>query len=82
MLNAGQICLAPDYVFVPSERMGEFVESSKKSVAKMYPTLVDNPDYTSIVNGRHCFRGLRRVFAGLNHAAVTRSQNTGQWREG
>jgi coniferyl-aldehyde dehydrogenase len=53
MLNAGQICLAPDYVFVPEERMGEFVESSKKSVAKMYPTLVDNPDYTSIVNDRH-----------------------------
>jgi len=53
MLNAGQICLAPDYVFVPEERMGEFVESSKQSVAKMYPTLVDNPDYTSVVNERH-----------------------------
>ena len=53
MQNAGQICLAPDYVFVPEERMGEFVESSKQSVAKMYPTLVDNPDYTSVVNERH-----------------------------
>ena len=53
MLNAGQICLAPDYVFVPRDRMGEFVESSKRSVAKMYPTLLDNPDYTSVVNERH-----------------------------
>ena len=53
MLNAGQICLAPDYVFVPRNRMSEFVESSKRSVAKMYPTLLDNPDYTSVVNERH-----------------------------
>ena len=33
--------------------MGEFVESIKQSGAKMYPTLVDNPDYTSVVNERH-----------------------------
>ena len=53
MMNAGQICLAPDYVFVPRDRVGEFVESSKRSVAKMYPTLLDNPDYTSVINARH-----------------------------
>lgn len=53
MMNAGQICLAPDYVFVPEEQMDAFVESSQKAVAKMYPTLLDNADYTSIVNERH-----------------------------
>mgnify|MGYP001823450265 CR=1 FL=1 len=53
MLNAGQICLAPDYVFVPDERINEFVESSARSVEKMFPTLLDNPDYTSVVNQRH-----------------------------
>lgn len=53
MLNAGQICLAPDYVFVPTERMREFVESSQRAVEKMFPTLLDNPDYTSVVNERH-----------------------------
>ena len=53
IMNAGQICLAPDYVFVPRDRIGEFVESSKRSVAKMYPTLLDNPDYTSVINARH-----------------------------
>ncbi len=52
-LNAGQICLAPDYVMVPRERVDEFVESSRRSVARMFPTLLDNPDYTSIVNERH-----------------------------
>jgi len=53
MMNAGQICLAPDYVFVPEENVDAFVEASARSVAKMYPTLLDNPDYTSVVNQRH-----------------------------
>ena len=53
MMNAGQICLAPDYVFVPTEKVRAFVDASERAVAKMYPTLLDNPDYTSIVNERH-----------------------------
>ena len=53
MLNAGQICLAPDYVFVPEESIEEFVEASVRSVSRMYPTLLDNPDYTSVINRRH-----------------------------
>ena len=53
MMNAGQICLAPDYVFVPTDRMRDFVASSERAVAKMFPTLLDNPDYTSVVNERH-----------------------------
>lgn len=53
MLNAGQICLAPDYVFVPEEKMDEFVESAERSVKRMYPTLLENDDYTSVVNQRH-----------------------------
>jgi coniferyl-aldehyde dehydrogenase len=53
MMNAGQICLAPDYVFVPEESVDEFVEASTRSIAKMYPTLLENPDYTSVINQRH-----------------------------
>ena len=52
-MNAGQICLAPDYVILPEESRDEFVEHAKKSVAKMFPNIIDNPDYTSIVNERH-----------------------------
>ena len=52
-MNAGQICLAPDYTFVPEEGMEEFIAAARASVAKMYPDLKDNPDYTSIVNERH-----------------------------
>jgi len=52
-LNAGQICLAPDYVFVPESKVDSFVSEAKKSIKKMYPTIKDNPDYTSIINQRH-----------------------------
>lgn len=53
-LNAGQICLAPDYVFVPEDKNDEFVEAARDAVAKMYPAgLKDNEDYTSVVNQRH-----------------------------
>lgn len=52
-LNAGQICLAPDYVMVPEGKLGAFVEASTAAVGQLYPTLLDNPDYTSIVNQRH-----------------------------
>lgn len=52
-LNAGQICLAPDYVLVPEGSVDEFVASAAASVAAMFPTLKDNPDYTSIINQQH-----------------------------
>jgi coniferyl-aldehyde dehydrogenase len=52
-LNAGQICLAPDYVFVPEDKAGEFVAEAKAATARMYPTMKDNPDYTSVVAQRH-----------------------------
>ena len=52
-LNAGQTCVAPDYALVPEERVDEFVRSAAASIAKLYPRLADNPDYTAIVNDRH-----------------------------
>jgi coniferyl-aldehyde dehydrogenase len=52
-MNAGQICLAPDYVLVPEANRDAFVEKAQSAVAKLFPTLKDNPDYTSIVNQRH-----------------------------
>ena len=52
-MNAGQICLAPDYVILPEESRDEFVQHARNSVEKMFPNIKDNPDYTSIVNERH-----------------------------
>ena len=53
MLNAGQICLAPDYMLVPEAQEQAVVDGLKAAVAGMYPTLLANPDYTAIINDRH-----------------------------
>jgi coniferyl-aldehyde dehydrogenase len=56
-LNAGQICLAPDYVFLPEGKTDEFVEAAGDAVRTMYPDgLRDNEDYTSVINDRHLQR--------------------------
>lgn len=51
-LNAGQTCVAPDYVLCPSHRIEDFVTAFKEGIGAMYPTLKDNPDLTSIINER------------------------------
>ncbi|MCI3134547.1 coniferyl aldehyde dehydrogenase [Phenylobacterium aquaticum] len=52
-LNAGQICLAPDYVLTPRDKLDGFVAEAQGAVKKMFPTIKDNPDYTAIVAQRH-----------------------------
>ncbi|GAB5459577.1 MAG: coniferyl aldehyde dehydrogenase [Henriciella sp.] len=53
-LNAGQICLAPDYVFVPEGLVQDFIVEAQEAVAEMFSSgLKDNADYTSIINQRH-----------------------------
>jgi len=56
LYNAGQTCIAPDYVLLPKEKVLAFVEGCRAAVAKMYPRLKDNPDYTSIIHERHIER--------------------------
>jgi coniferyl-aldehyde dehydrogenase len=53
LLNAGQTCIAPDYVLVPERRLDEFIKLTVGTVEKFYPTLAANQDYTSIVNEKH-----------------------------
>ncbi|UEB95650.1 coniferyl aldehyde dehydrogenase [Pseudomonas sp. HN2] len=55
-LNAGQTCVAPDYVLVPEDRVGAFVEAYRQAVKGFYPTLADNADYTAIINERQLAR--------------------------
>ena len=55
-LNAGQTCIAPDYVLVPQNRLEGFVDAYRQAVLSFYPTLADNPDYTAIINDRQLAR--------------------------
>jgi coniferyl-aldehyde dehydrogenase len=56
LFNAGQTCIAPDYVLVPHARLPDFAQAYEQAVEAMYPTLEGNADYTSIVNDRHFAR--------------------------
>ena len=53
MMNAGQICLAPDYLYVPESKQDEAIHGVWQGTANMYPTLLDNEDYASVVTDRH-----------------------------
>ena len=53
MMNAGQICLAPDYLLVAKDQENDVIEAIKAGVQSQYPTLLANDDYTSVVNGRN-----------------------------
>ena len=52
-MNAGQICLAPDYALVPEESVDEFVQATVDVTSEMYPDMKDNDDFTSIINQKH-----------------------------
>jgi coniferyl-aldehyde dehydrogenase len=56
LLNAGQMCLAPDYVYVPRGMVEPFIRESERWVARVYPGLPGNADYTSLVSERHASR--------------------------
>ncbi|PNQ76553.1 coniferyl aldehyde dehydrogenase [Erythrobacter sp. SAORIC-644] len=62
MMNAGQICLAPDYLYVPESKVDEAIHGVWGGTAAMYPSLLDNEDYASIVTDRH-FDRLQAIVA-------------------
>jgi coniferyl-aldehyde dehydrogenase len=53
LMNAGQICLAPDYLLVPQESELAVIDGLKAATARMYPTMLANDDYTSVISKRH-----------------------------
>ncbi len=53
LLNAGQTCIAPDYLMVPQGQSTAVAEQLSRAVKALYPTIESNPDYTSIISERH-----------------------------
>ncbi len=52
LLNAGQTCIAPDYVLLPKAMEAAFGAAFARAVAKLFPTIAGNPDYAAIINPR------------------------------
>ncbi|WP_288376442.1 coniferyl aldehyde dehydrogenase [uncultured Pseudomonas sp.] len=61
-LNAGQTCVAPDYVLVPRQRLDDFAQAYRRAVQRLFPRIADNPDYSAIINPRQLQR-LERLLA-------------------
>jgi coniferyl-aldehyde dehydrogenase len=53
LYNAGHTCGAPYYFLLPEGRETAFEEYARRTVAALYPKLVENPDYTRIVSRHH-----------------------------
>ncbi|WP_369720703.1 coniferyl aldehyde dehydrogenase [Bradyrhizobium sp. LLZ17] len=56
LLNAGQTCIAPDYVLVPEGALQAFAEKLRAQMRRMFGTDPANKDYTSIISDRHYAR--------------------------
>lgn len=54
--NAGQTCVAPDYVLLPKEKLLEFVRAAREAISQYYPQGIDHSDYTSVINHHHYLR--------------------------
>jgi coniferyl-aldehyde dehydrogenase len=50
MVNGGQVCVCPDYVFVPDDQLETFVHTARATLRDMFPSIVSNGDYCSSVN--------------------------------
>lgn len=51
--NAGQTCIAPDYILVPENIRQQLTDSIIKEIKKSFPDILNNTDYTAIINQRH-----------------------------
>ena len=58
LFNAGQTCVAPDYVLLPQGSEQIFIEQARRAVRRLYPKFENNSDYTAIIDERH-FQRLR-----------------------
>jgi coniferyl-aldehyde dehydrogenase len=56
LLNAGQTCIAPDYVMLPRGMEAAFEQAYGAAVARLFPTIAGNPDYAAILTDRHLSR--------------------------
>ncbi|HVE77559.1 MAG TPA: coniferyl aldehyde dehydrogenase [Gemmatimonadaceae bacterium] len=70
LYNAGQTCVAPDYVLVPHDRVETFVRLAQRVVARLYPRLVANRDYTRVVS-RHHWERLRALVSDARAMGAT-----------
>lgn len=68
-LNAGQTCVAPDYVFLPVDKLNEFIAAAQIIVSGRYPD-INSDDYTSIIDERAYKRLISTLAEAVDHGAT------------
>ena len=68
-LNAGQTCVAPDYVFVPEGKVDEFVTAAKTIISGRYAS-IESVDYTSIIDDTAYLRLKSTLADAINLGAI------------
>jgi len=53
LLNAGQTCIAPDYLLLPRGMEAAFEQAYGAAVQRLFPTIDGNPDYAAVLTDRH-----------------------------
>ncbi|UJF23006.1 coniferyl aldehyde dehydrogenase [Shewanella sp. OMA3-2] len=76
-LNAGQICVAPDYVLCPEDKIAEFIQAYQARFNNMYPDFDSNPDYGNIINDRQFERLTKVIDDAKTKGANVISASTG-----
>jgi coniferyl-aldehyde dehydrogenase len=70
LANGGQICLCPDYVFVPARQQAEFLREAMSAAARLLPAVAENPGMVSIVNDANFERVVALVEDARSKGAV------------
>lgn len=60
-LNAGQTCIAPDYVLAPAASVDRLAEAVLDRARRSYPTITGNDDYSALVSDRHHTRLINAI---------------------
>ncbi len=52
-MNGGQLCVSPDYCFVPQSKLEAFIKRCRDTIAAQFPTVQGNDDFVACINERH-----------------------------
>lgn len=52
-MNGGQLCISPDYCFVPQKQLEAFIQACRDVYSEQYPTVQNNEDFVASINERH-----------------------------
>lgn len=66
-MNAGQTCIAPDYLYLQNSIKDEFLQHLKAAIKELYgENPLENPDFTHIVSKKH----FNRLSSFLNNGEI------------